>query len=91
VWVLPFRCNDRVLNGRLSRETGMPRTKMRVALGWYASKMVEPTIESALRYVDQSTMLTEADRAHLKRWFAQVKNPLWNRIAEEIGGAWRTA
>jgi hypothetical protein len=59
---------------------------MRVApCGWYANKMVEPTIESALRYFDQSPMLTDADRAHLKRWLAEVRNPLWMQIAEEIG------
>jgi hypothetical protein len=47
-------------------------------------RMAEPTLRSALLYVGQSPRLTDADRAQLKRWLAEVKNPVWEKIASDI-------
>jgi hypothetical protein len=45
--------------------------------------MADPSIESALRYVGQSDKLTDADRAHLRRWLVEVENPVWEKIAAD--------
>lgn len=45
--------------------------------------MSEPTLKSALLYCEQIPSLTEADRAHLKRWHSQVKDPVWVQIAAD--------
>jgi hypothetical protein len=44
---------------------------------------VEPTLRSALHHVGQSPRLTEDDRAHLKRWLAEVSDPVWEQIAAD--------
>jgi hypothetical protein len=46
--------------------------------------MAAPTIQSALLYYLRRPGLTEADRAHLNRWLAEVMDPVWEQIAADI-------
>jgi hypothetical protein len=45
--------------------------------------MAPSTLRSALDYYLKRPGLTKADRAHLKRWFAEARNPVWERIAAD--------
>ncbi len=46
--------------------------------------MAAPTLISALNYHLQRLGLSEADRAHLERWFAVVRDPAWKKLAAYI-------
>jgi hypothetical protein len=45
--------------------------------------MAAPTLRSALKYYLQRPELSEADRAHLKRWLNEVSDPVWEQIAAD--------
>jgi hypothetical protein len=45
--------------------------------------MAPSTLRSALDYYLKRPGLTEADRAHLKRWLAEARDPVWERIAAD--------
>jgi hypothetical protein len=45
--------------------------------------MAAPALRSALNYYLQQPKLAEADRAHLKRWLAEARDPVWERIAAD--------
>jgi hypothetical protein len=45
--------------------------------------MAGPTLKSALLYFEQRKGLDEADRAHLKRWLTETRNPVWEQIAAD--------
>jgi hypothetical protein len=46
--------------------------------------MAAPTLKSALDHYLQRPSLTEADRAHLKRWLKEVRDPVWEKIAADF-------
>ena len=45
--------------------------------------MAAPTLTSALNYYSQRPELSEADRAHLKRWLNEVRDPVWEQLATD--------
>jgi hypothetical protein len=45
--------------------------------------MAPSTLGFALDYYLKRPGLTEADRAHLKRWLAEARDPVWERIAAD--------
>jgi hypothetical protein len=46
--------------------------------------MPAPTLRSALKYYLQRPDLTEPDRAHLKRWLNEARDPVWEQLAADI-------
>jgi hypothetical protein len=46
--------------------------------------MAASTLQSALHHYLRIPRLTEADRAHLNRWLAEVTDPVWEQIAADI-------
>ena len=45
--------------------------------------MAQPTMKSALVNRLGDPKLSEADRAHLKRWLAEVDDPVWEQTAAD--------
>ena len=45
--------------------------------------MAAPTLRSALNYYLQQPKLSEGDRAHLKRWLNETRDPIWERLAAD--------
>ena len=45
--------------------------------------MAAPTLKSALDYYLKRPGLTKADRAHLTRWLAEARDPVWEQIAAD--------
>jgi hypothetical protein len=45
--------------------------------------MAAPTLKSALNYYLKRPGLTEEDRAHIKRWFVEANDPVWEKLAAD--------
>jgi hypothetical protein len=45
--------------------------------------MAPSTLRSALSYYLKRPGLTEDDRAHIKRWFVEADDPVWEKIAAD--------
>lgn len=48
------------------------------------STMAPSTLRSALNYYLKCPGLTEDDREHIKRWFVEADDPVWEKIAADI-------
>jgi len=46
--------------------------------------MATPTLKSALVNRLGDAKLADADRAHIKRWLAEVDDPVWEQIAADV-------
>ena len=53
------------------------------ALPGEIDKVAAPSLKSALNNYLERPDLTEADRAHLKRWLDKVRDPVWAEIAAD--------
>jgi|SRR5215467_1983636 len=45
--------------------------------------MAAPSLRSALNYYLKQPGLTKDDRAHIKRWFVEANDPVWEKIAAD--------
>jgi hypothetical protein len=45
--------------------------------------MTAPTLRSALKYYLEQPKLSEGDRAHIKRWLNETRDPIWERLAAD--------
>jgi hypothetical protein len=43
-----------------------------------------PTLRSALNYYLQQPKLSAGDRAHLKRWLNETRDPVWEQLADDV-------